>query len=416
MNLRPELIAIVVALGIGLLIGVERERRKGDGPERSPAGIRTFTIASLTGAVSTMFGGKVLLAMVTAGIITLISIAYWRSRSDDPGLTSEIALVLTVLLGGLAAQYPALAAGVGVVLTALLAARSALHDFVRKALNEDEIHDGLVFAAATLVIYPLLPDRTIGPLSALNPRAIWLIVILAMAISAVGHISIRLFGAKSGLAISGFASGFVSSVATIGAMGARARAAPELLGPATAGAALSTVATIVQLLVVLAAISPVTLQRMLLPLLCAGAAALLYAGILMFNFSGQRTDVVELQAGRAFSLPSGVMLALTFSGVLLLSSTLRQAYGEIGLVVGAGMVGFADTHSAAMAVASQVASENINLDDAVFPILAALSTNTATKIVVSSVSGGPPFALRLVPGLLIVVGVAWASAVFTLVV
>lgn len=409
-SLSPDVIAIVVALGIGLLIGLERERRKGEGPGRSPAGLRTFAAASLAGAVSVMVGGKGLLALVTAGIMALTAIAYLRSRSDDPGLTSETALILTVLLGGLATQRPILAAGVAVILAILLAGRAALHDFVRTVLSENEVKDGLIFAAATLVVLPLLPDQPVGPFGALNPRAIWIIVILVMAIGAAGHVAIRLLGARGGLAISGFVSGFVSSTATIGAMGARARRAPELLGAATAGATLSTVATIVQLVAVLAATNLATLQRLMIPLLCAGAAASLYGAI--FTVKGMReTSPAELQLGRAFSLPSALLLALTLSGVLMLSAGLRDAFGEIGLLVSAAVAGFADTHSPAVAAATLAASGKISSADAVAPILAALSTNTLSKIVVGWVSGGRSFALRLIPGLVLVIVAAWAGAV-----
>ncbi|GLR98867.1 uncharacterized membrane protein (DUF4010 family) [Bradyrhizobium liaoningense] len=409
-SLSPDVIVIIVALGIGLLIGLERERRKGEGPGRSPAGLRTFAAASLAGAVSVMIGGKGLLALVTAGIMAMTAIAYLRSRSDDPGLTSEIALILTVLLGGLATQRPLLAAGVAVILAILLAGRAALHDFVRKVLSEDEVKDGLIFAAATLVVLPLLPDRSVGPYGALNPRAIWIIVILVMAIGAAGHVAIRLLGARGGLAISGFASGFVSSTATIGAMGARARKAPELLGAATAGATLSTVATIVQLVAVLAATNLATLRSLTIPLLCAGAAAGLYGAI--FTVKGMReTSAAELQLGRAFSLPSALLLALTLSGVLVLAAGLRDAFGEIGLLVSAAVAGLADTHSPAVATATLAASGKINSADAVTPILAALSTNTLSKIVVGWVSGGRSFALRLIPGLVLVIAAAWAGAV-----
>ena len=97
----------VTALGIGLLIGAERERRKGGGPSRAPAGIRTFTAASLAGAISVIVGGAVMLAVTVAGVAVLTAVAYFRSRGDDPGLTTEIALILTALLGGLAMQQPA---------------------------------------------------------------------------------------------------------------------------------------------------------------------------------------------------------------------------------------------------------------------------------------------------------------------
>ncbi|MGK7062737.1 MgtC/SapB family protein [Bradyrhizobium sp. 1050_B9_N1_2] len=408
-SLTREVVAIAVALGIGLLIGLERERRKGEGPGRSPAGLRTFTAASLAGAISVMIGGKGLLAVVTAGIMVLTAIAYLRSRSDDPGLTSETALILTVLLGGLATQRAVLAAGVAVILAILLAARAALHDFVRSVLSDREVKDGLIFAAATLVVLPLLPDQPMGPYGALNPRAIWIIVILVMAIGAAGHVSIRLLGARGGLAISGFASGFVSSTATIGAMGTRARKAPELLGAATAGATLSTVATIVQLLAVLAATSLSTLQSLLVPLLCAGAAAAIYGAI--FTIKGMReTGAAEVQLGHAFSLASALLLALTLSGVLLLSAALREAFGEIGLVVSAAVAGLADTHSPAVAAATLAASGKINPADAAAPVLAALSTNTLSKIVVGWVSGGRSFALRLIPGLIIVIAAAWTGS------
>jgi uncharacterized membrane protein (DUF4010 family) len=167
-SLSPDVIAIVVALGIGLLIGLERERRKGEGPGRSPAGLRTFAAASLAGAISLMVGGKGLLALVTAGIMVLTAIAYLRSSSDDPGLTSEAALILTVLLGGLAAERPFLAAGVAVILAILLAARAPLHDFVRTVLSDNEVQDGMIFAAATLVVLPLLPDQSVGPFLVLS--------------------------------------------------------------------------------------------------------------------------------------------------------------------------------------------------------------------------------------------------------
>ena len=225
-DLPSMLLNLAAALGIGLLIGAERERRKGGGPARAPAGIRTFTVASLAGAASVMVGGAVVLAVTVTGVAALTAIAYLRSRSDDPGVTTEIALILTALLGGLAMQQPALAAGMAVGLAALLAARTPLHHFVRSVLTESEVNDALIFAGATLVVLPLLPNQALGPYDALNPRSIWIVVILVMAISAAGYVLVRMLGARFGLPIAGLASGFISSTATIGAMGARVQKSP----------------------------------------------------------------------------------------------------------------------------------------------------------------------------------------------
>jgi uncharacterized membrane protein (DUF4010 family) len=162
-DIDPLILNFAVAIGIGLLIGAERERRKGEGPTRSPAGIRTFTITALAGAVSITVGGELLLAVCTAGVVALTAIAYWRGHDDDPGLTTEIVLILTMLIGGFSMRQPAIAAGLAAVVAGLLAARSQLHRFVRSGLTEDEVTDALIFAGATLVVLPVLPDHPIGP-------------------------------------------------------------------------------------------------------------------------------------------------------------------------------------------------------------------------------------------------------------
>jgi hypothetical protein len=101
-----------IALGIGLLIGVERERRKGEGPGRAAAGLRTFAITSLLGAASMEIGGAELLSVTTAGVLALTALAYYQSHAEDPGLTTEIALVLTLVLGGLATAVNSMKAAV----------------------------------------------------------------------------------------------------------------------------------------------------------------------------------------------------------------------------------------------------------------------------------------------------------------
>lgn len=407
-DLPPLLLNLVVALGIGLLIGAERERRKGGGPTRSPAGIRTFSVASLAGAISVMVGGALVLAFTIAGVAALTAIAYFRSREDDPGLTTEIALILTALLGGLSMQQPALAAGIAVALAALLAARAPLHHFVRSVLTEGEVRDALIFAAATLVVLPLLPDRAMGPYDALNPRSIWIVVILVMAISAAGYAIVRVFGARFGLPIAGFASGFISSTATIGAMGTRVQKTPGVITAAVAGAALSTVATIVQMSLVLAATSMATLSMLSIPLICAGIAAVAYgAGFTIRTL--REKEAPDPQPGQAFSLPVALLFALTLSAILIASAALREWFGDTGVIVAAAAAGFVDTHSAAIAVASLVASGKMSAADAVFPILAGLSTNTVSKIVLAWSSGSRSFTLRLVPGLILVVAAAWTS-------
>ncbi|WP_029582476.1 DUF4010 domain-containing protein [Bradyrhizobium sp. URHD0069] len=403
------LLNLAAALGIGLLIGAERERHKGGGAARSPAGIRTFSVASLAGATSVMVGGSLVLGVTILGVAALTAIAYFKSSDSDPGLTTEIALILTALLGGLSVQQPALAASIAVALAGLLAARTPLHHFVRSVLTGGEVRDALLFAGATLVVLPLLPNQVLGPYDALNPRSIWIVVILVMAISAAGYVSVRALGARFGLPVAGFASGFISSTATIGAMGTRARKSRGVITAAIAGAALSTVATIIELSLVLAATSISTLRALAIPLVCAGAAAGAYGAVFTVRALRER-EAADPQPGQAFSLPVALLFALILSAMLVASAALREWFGETGVIVAAAASGFVDTHSAAIAVASLVASGKMTPADAVFPILAGFSTNTVSKIIFAWSSGSPAFAFRLIPGLVLVAAAAWAGA------
>jgi uncharacterized membrane protein (DUF4010 family) len=403
------LIGLSVALGIGLLIGVERERRKGQGPQRGAAGLRTFAVASLAGAVSLAVGGELLLAVTTGGVIALAALSYWRTRGDDPGITTEAALVLTTLLGGLALHQPMLAAGLGAVMAGLLYARSPLHDFVREILTQDDIRDALILAGATLVVLPMLPDRPIGPYDALNPHALWLIVILVMGVSALGYAMIRLVGARFGLPLAGLASGFISSVATIAAMGDRARKMPALLKVAAAGAVLSTVATVVQMTVVVAATSMAVLHELRLSLLYAGIAALGYGGVAALLALGSKPEETR-RPERAFSLPVALAFAGIVGAVVLAAAFLKARFGTAGIIVAAAVGGLVDTHASAVSIASLVAAGKMEAREAVLPILVAFSTNTVTKAVAAA-AGGRMYLLLVAPGLALVALAAWAGTV-----
>jgi uncharacterized membrane protein (DUF4010 family) len=413
LGLDPVILNFLVALGIGLLIGGERERRKGVGSSRSPAGIRTFTLASLAGAVSFIVGGGLILAVTTAGVVLLTALAYWRTHNEDPGLTTEIALILMVLLGGLAMQQPALAAAVAVAVAILLAARAPMHHFVRAVLTEDEVKDALILASATLVVLPLLPDRPLGPYGALNMHVVWIVLILVMAISAVGYIAVRLLGTRFGLPIAGLASGFISSTATIGAMGSRAAKTPTVLSSAVAGAVLSTVATIIQMSAVLATTSMSAFRAMSMPLLCAGLAAVFYGAIFTIRALREKTED-NAKPGKAFSLSTALVFAATLSVILVVSAALREWFGETGAIVAAALAGLVDTHAAAISIASLVTSGKMDAADAVIPILAGLSTNTISKMIFAYMSGGTSFAVRVIPGLILVALAAWAGSIITL--
>lgn len=405
---RDVALGLLVALGIGLLIGAERERRKQDEAQGAAAGIRTFTVAALAGAVSLQVGGLAMLCTTTLVVGVLTAVSYWTTRhTQDPGLTTEVALVLTVLLGAMAMRDATVAAMAGVTTAVLLAAKLPLQRFVGSVLTQRELWDGLMLAAATLVVLPLLPDRALDPYGALNPRTLWLLVILVLVLSAAGHVAVRLVGARFGLPLAGLLGGFVSSTATIGAMGARSRRNPSERPAAAAAAVLSTVATMIQMAVLLAAISPQTL-RAATPSLAAGGVVALAFGLATTLRALRRPAAQEPRRDGAFSLTGAMAFSATVAVVLLMSAAAREHFGQRGLLLAGGLAGLVDAHATAISMGALAAAGEIGPRAALIPILLGITTNTVSKLVVATAGGGKSFLLRVGPGLVLVAAACWA--------
>ena len=405
-------IGLLVALGIGLLLGVERERRKGRGPERGPAGIRTFALVALLGGLSYRVGGVAVTA-VALGIVGLAAVAaYVTSDEEDPGLTTEVALLVDFLLGALAQRNTGLAAGLGVGTAILLAQRERLHVLVRDTLSERELHDGLLFAACALIVLPLVPDHGIGPNHSLNPATIWRLVVIVMAMQGAGYIAMRAIGPRYGLLITGFLGGFVSSTATIAVMGKRAVDEPSLRRPATAAGIASSVATVVLLAAVVGAASVTVLRELALPLILAGLAATGYAAAFARRaVSRPEPEIVE--PGRAFDLKVALLLAAAVALVLLIAGALNAALGRAGLIIGTGVAGFADSQSAAISAATLTHTGDVTATTAAVATLTALTTNTLSKAALAAGVGKRRYALAVWPGLALILAGAWGGFAIT---
>jgi len=409
LNVAGAWMGIIAAVGGGLLIGLERERHKGQGPRRSLAGVRTFTIAALAGALARSTAQPLLVAAGALLVVVLTLIAYRRDRSGDPGATTEVALFLTYVLGVVAFDRPALSAGAAVIVTALLASRRGLHRFARETLTEGELGDGLLFCGAWLVVLPLLPARETPWLAGVSPRRLWSLVILFMGLQAGGYVALRAAGPRLGLALSGFAGGFVSSTATIAAMGLRARAEPSRRTACVAGALSSTVATMVLMAIVVVAVDPASL-RACAPSLLAGTAAAI-AGVLL-SLRGNFGSDAEIARGRAFNLLHALTFAAALSALTAGMAFLRNHVGGWAVAVSTALAGFFDVHAAAASALSLAASGGAPRAGMLTAVLLALSTNTISKIVAALATGGTAYGLRVLAGLLAVLGALWAPLVW----
>ena len=392
-----ELRGLAVALGIGLLVGVERERRKGEGPERGAAGVRTFALIALAGAVSERLGGVGL--AIAGGFTALAALASYRfSRTRDPGLTTEVAMLVVFLLGVLAMREIALAAGLAVAVALLLSMKSRVHRFVQHVLTEQELHDALLLAAAAIIVLPLLPDRTLDPWQVLNLRKLWLLAVIVMGINAAGHVALRAFGARTGLLLAGLAGGFASSTATIASMGAMSKKNPRLAMACAGAGVVSNVSTIVQLAVISAALAPELLQVLWPPVVAAGMAIVLFALGATWATRDLAVDDARI-AGRAFEPRHALVFVAIVATVMVLSAAMLARLGDAGLDATLALSGLADVHAAVASAAQLVALGRIAPDAAIPGIALALAANSTTKLVVAFITGGRAYGLRLLPGI-----------------
>jgi len=403
----PDILSIAVALGVGLLVGVERERRKGEGPERAAAGVRTFAITALIGVLAMLTGSAVVLAIAGAGIVALTTVSYLHSGESDRGLTTEVALLATFIVGALAGSRPLFAAGTGVAVALLLASRSALHGFAHQQLSEREVRDGIMLAAAALIVLPILPDQPIDPWGAVNPKLVWRLTVLVMAIIAAGYVLQRLVGARWGLPLAGLLGGFASSTATIASMGQRARNDAAVVPSAVAGAALSSVPTVVQLGLVLSVADLTTLRLLTAPLVAMGIVGAIYGGLFTLRaVAATDKDRATQISGRAFSVGTALLFAGLFCFIAVLVVLLQRAFGDAGALVGAVTGGFLDAHSSSASVAGLAAQKLLPYAVVGNAIGLILTANTLAKLVFARV-GGSAFFWRVAPGLMLMIATFW---------
>jgi uncharacterized membrane protein (DUF4010 family) len=401
-----DLWSLATALVVGLVIGAERERRKGDGPARSAAGIRTFAAVAALGGVASLLGVPVV--AVGALFVGGAAIAsYLAGDRSDPGLTTEISLVLCYALGALAPGRPAVALAAAIGTAALLAARGELHHFLHDTLSEQELRDGLVLGLAALVILPLMPDRFMGPYAVLNPHTLWRLAVVMMALTAAGYVAQRAVGSSMGLAIAGLAGGFVSSAATIAAMGSRTREHPTVHAGAVAGASASTVATFVQLALLVTLADPSVARLLAWPLACGGAAAAAWSALYAWRAAHATGPAAE--RGRAFKVLPALLFAGLVGAVGLLAALAESRFGQAAVPVTAALAGFADAHASSASAAGLAAAGRVPGKVAVLAVLLALTTNTITKAVLAFTTGGRRYGWQVTMGLILCLAGAWGA-------
>jgi len=409
--MNPDLVALGLALGVGLLVGFERERH----PD-TVAGVRTFGFAGLIGGLSALITpeGSTPWALIAAGVVLGAAGAYGgvvrsghavrseeagREPFPDIGLTTAFALIATTLLGGYAVlgDRSIAVAGAG-VLFLLLYIRDPLHALIRR-LGQEDVRAIATFVLIALVILPVLPDRPMGPLDAVNPRGAWALVVLVVSISLAGYLAQVLLGARAGAVAAGVFGGLVSSTAAT--FGAARRARDDGAVRLSAAVVLLACGVLPLRLMVLVGFAAPGLLRVLWPWLAAAAALTALGGLQMLRRGGGLAP--DAQALPKPRNPTQLTSAISFAAVFVLIRIATKAavvFGGIGVFLAvAAISGVTDMDAIALSSARETVEGLLQARDAARATMLALLVNTLFKLAVARFAGSAELFRAVLPAL-----------------
>ena len=368
-----------IALGLGLLVGLQREW-----VQNRMAGIRTFALLTLFGALTGLLGLTFGAWVVAAALVALASLvvvgnlAEWKSREADTGLTTEMAMLVMFGVGVICLLGERLVAVIlaGTVMV-LLQSKKPLHQMVRR-IGEDDLREIARLVLAGLVILPVLPNRGMGYQGVLNPFSIWLMVVLIIGISLAAYLAGKFLGGGKGAAVSGVLGGMISSTATTASLARRSRVA----GSNGLGlAAISLIASSIVFVRVVAEVvltAPGHLPALLPPLLVMTVWFGLVAAV-AYRIS-RKSGVGSVDEQAPSELKSAVLFGLLYAVVLVIVAAAREHFGNSGLYVAAALSGLTDVDAITLSTSRLVTTADLDTGTAWRMILLGGLANVVFKM------------------------------------
>jgi len=397
-ELAAAFMQLGIAAGLGLLVGLQRERKVGE-----IAGFRTFPLVTLTGTIcgqlALAFDGWVLAGglVAVAALVVIGNVAKMREGEPDRGITTEIAVLLMFAVGAyLTVGPPQVAVAVGAAVAVLLQLKQELHGFAAKVSDAD-LRAVMQFAAITLIVLPVLPNRTFGPYDVLNPRQVWWMVVLIVAISLAGYLGSKLLGPRAGTWLGGALGGLVSSTATTVTFARRTRG-EEHAGAEVAAQVILIASAVVYLrvLVEIAVVSPQMLARAAAPL-AVMLVLLAAASLLRARRHELPEDARPAEQGNPTQLRAALLFGLIYAVVVLAAAWAKAQFGSKGLYTVAGISGLVDLEAITLSSAQMVRGGKLAADLAWRMVLAATLSNLAFKTGIVALWGGRALLRRVAP-------------------
>ncbi|MCS7037581.1 MAG: MgtC/SapB family protein [Saprospiraceae bacterium] len=385
---------LIIALGTGLVLGLEREHQQSAEPY-SFAGLRTFSLMSITGYLTAKLAVQAantwLIPLVALGVLLLITVAYWvQAERQGLGITTEIALFVSYLSGNLVAVgYAGEAFGGAVTVAVLLSLKTRFKLFI-KQISQEELAAFLKFFVLIVLALLLLPDAYFGPDNLLHYRSIGWVILLVSSISLTGYLLLKFGGAGYGILGTAFVGGLFSSTLVAWAFSARSRETPQMAALFSGGILLSSSVMYLRVLFLTRLFAPELTRQLLLPCALMFLVNALVVGFLYAPRRGQQMDHVasDIPLGNPLDLKNALYFAVLYVGVSLFMHYSRQELGESGSFASAAFSGIADMDAITIST-SQWAQRMSTYDYAARTIVIAALSNTVFKALLVLVRSHP---------------------------
>jgi uncharacterized membrane protein (DUF4010 family) len=387
-----------IALALGLFIGFEREMEK----TGTFAGIRTFPLISMLGCMAALlhdlsvpWAFPVVLLILAAFVLAAY---FFISSAASPGITTEITSLLAFLFGSLVWwQMPGLAAALAVVTVLLLASKKPLENLAHK-IGHSDLNAALQFAVITLVILPVVPNKTFGPLDVINFHDIWLFVILIAGLNLIGYILIKILGSHQGIGLSGLLGGIGSSTALTVSFSRRSKAEAHLGADFAFGILLASSIMFIRVLVLVFSINPQLGTRLLTPLAATGMVGFLGCAYLWFfqlRKEENKGGTATLEISNPLELWQAIKFGVLFGIIIVVARAAQFFFGTAGVYVSSFLTGLTEVDAITLSL-SKLEQGSLVPAVAVHGIIIATLANTVVKALISA-TGAPSLRRQAIP-------------------
>ncbi|MDT0677110.1 MgtC/SapB family protein [Autumnicola musiva] len=382
-----DLTTLGIALGLGMLVGLQREHS-----HQVIAGVRTFTIISILGAVAGFLTRDMQNEFILPALgLSLAALVYTggRSKEDqrDPGKTTEVAILLMFAIGAyLVLGNRVIGVIAGGLLTMLLYAKSRLHNFIDK-LKDSDVSAIMTLAGISLIILPVLPDQTYGPYNVLNPHNIWLMVVFIVGLSVVGYFIYKFVGKDSGVISNGVLGGLISSTATTVSFARKQKQAPDIAKIAVFIITTASAIALARVLIEISVVAPAELPQLAMPIAFNFVIMCLICSWLFYNIKKDK-DTGELpEPENPAQFKAALIFGLLYGLILLLVAFTKEQFGNQGLYVVAIISGLTDVDAITLSMSKMIKNGGVSTQLGWKLILLASLANLLFKGIMAMIIG-----------------------------